>query len=513
MYKTAVWLMPQTEKGNNMIKKKYAFLLFFLLPFLLNTHAYINCQFSYSRAGSELEYGLTYRFDATKSGSGIESFQWDFGDGDTGSGAVVLHTFDSGGGFPVTLTCKGSNGETNKYSTVLTVFSYPKAVIDVTSELEGVFPLKVSFDCSNSTDADGDEFTCYWTSNGQVSYEKKPTFNYYVPGVYSVALTVFEKTPERRTDKTEMTITLTATCSSTTDCPGGFICMNGECVKETATSAIANFYFTPQNPNPGDTVSFDASISEPSKNSEITDYSWDFGDGFTASGMTAQHTYTNEAVYSVTLNITDSSGKSDSAIKFVKVGSGVGPVSTVPSPSLSQTPLPTTGNGQLIITNSEDKLIGFKENEAQKTTTVKWTIFNIGESTQITNIIPTNCSNNLSCAIANFDGQKILATNEFFVVEESVVAKKPAEAEAYDLGLKVYFSSGSAVEEIESPQTVRVELAGKKEEKFHVKLNYADQNFCIGFNGVFGRTGERVRPRVLLSWDWADIGLSEYWFE
>jgi heat shock protein HslJ len=46
---------------------------------------------------------------------------------------------------------------------------------------------------------------------------------------------------------------------------------------------------------------------------EITSYVWDFGDGVTAEGVTAEHTYTQPGVYYVTLTITNANGQTASA--------------------------------------------------------------------------------------------------------------------------------------------------------------------------------------------------------
>ncbi len=58
--------------------------------------------------------------------------------------------------------------------------------------------------------------------------------------------------------------------------------------------------------SPSAPVAFDASGSY--DDGTIVDYSWDFGDGTTATGPTANHTFTGEGVFIVTLTLTDDSG-------------------------------------------------------------------------------------------------------------------------------------------------------------------------------------------------------------
>ena len=51
-------------------------------------------------------------------------------------------------------------------------------------------------------------------------------------------------------------------------------------------------------------VAFDASASK-DPNGTITSYSWEFGDGVSATGTTAQHTYPSTGTYDTTLTVTD----------------------------------------------------------------------------------------------------------------------------------------------------------------------------------------------------------------
>jgi PKD repeat protein len=61
----------------------------------------------------------------------------------------------------------------------------------------------------------------------------------------------------------------------------------------------------------GESINFDGSNSFDS-DGNITSYSWNFGDGSTASGKTASHFYSNNGTYTVTLTVTDNNGSSDS---------------------------------------------------------------------------------------------------------------------------------------------------------------------------------------------------------
>jgi PKD repeat protein len=66
------------------------------------------------------------------------------------------------------------------------------------------------------------------------------------------------------------------------------------------------------------TVKFNASETE-GQNS-IENYTWEFGDGSTATGETATHSYTQNGVYIVRLTVEDSQGITDTSTKRVYVG-------------------------------------------------------------------------------------------------------------------------------------------------------------------------------------------------
>ena len=83
------------------------------------------------------------------------------------------------------------------------------------------------------------------------------------------------------------------------------------------------FTFLPTDPGANQTVRFDATLSTPSRGAEIRTYTWDFGDGSSATGATASHAYSAPGSYGVKLTVTDSQGISaTSATQVVDVGAG-----------------------------------------------------------------------------------------------------------------------------------------------------------------------------------------------
>jgi PKD repeat protein len=90
-------------------------------------------------------------------------------------------------------------------------------------------------------------------------------------------------------------------------------------------------------PNVGDTAFFSATVVD-SKGADATNqvasFQWSFGDGGTASGRTATHTFTRVGTVPVTLTITDSLGRVAVVTQSVTVGQGQLPTATfVTSPA------------------------------------------------------------------------------------------------------------------------------------------------------------------------------------
>jgi len=87
--------------------------------------------------------------------------------------------------------------------------------------------------------------------------------------------------------------------------------------------------------NEGQQIVFDGSeSSDPDGQSDIVDYRWNFGDGTTGNGITIEHKYLDNGVYTVTLVVTDTQGISDTDEIMAVVNNvvpSVGPISPVES--------------------------------------------------------------------------------------------------------------------------------------------------------------------------------------
>lgn len=62
---------------------------------------------------------------------------------------------------------------------------------------------------------------------------------------------------------------------------------------------------------------------EPAHSNASYTYSWNFGDGNIASGITVQHTYTRSGTYTLTLQVSDTVGGKRSISKVISVGTTI----------------------------------------------------------------------------------------------------------------------------------------------------------------------------------------------
>ncbi|GEM_PF-4145299 len=159
---------------------------------------------------------------------------------------------------------------------------------------QGRAPLVVSFDASASYDRDG-TITDYrwefddgtgWVAGKQVEHE------FARPGRYSVTLMVVGDSGVGRTSTT---------------------------VRVQNNPPVASFSFDPSDPFEDETVLFYGGDSYDPDGDTIVRWSWDFGDGNTATGEVVEHVYTTPGNFTVTLTVEDERGEEGSTRRTVTV--------------------------------------------------------------------------------------------------------------------------------------------------------------------------------------------------
>lgn len=232
----------------------------------------------------------TFTFDATQSydpDNQALSFHWDFGDGTESNKPVVTHVFPGPGEYTVTLTVTDSSGlegcSQAKTQKVITVNAPPKASFTAP---DLVCPgTEIVFDASSTQDETPDTLSYFWDFGDGTTGEGKIVKKVYAQGgIYRVRLTV---------DDNQDTACSVATVEKIIRVNNPPVADAGEDINLFLNS-IADEYV----------VKFDGSNSRDRDGDELT-YSWDFGDGSSATGEKVTHVYQKGGKYKVSLEVCD----------------------------------------------------------------------------------------------------------------------------------------------------------------------------------------------------------------
>ena len=218
--------------------------------------------------------------DVVDSDGDLLSYNWNFGDGTYAKGVEALHTYNTSGLYPVTLSVNDGHNLSNSISTKqikVKINSLPVAIAgkdEITCAGD-----YITFDASNSYDADNDLLKYEWDfGDGTHAEGISVTKNYDNAGLYNVILKV--------TDNSGLE------CNSSYDSKlvnviGSPIAFAG---KDITACCNREVKFNAYKSTDIDGV--------------VNSFEWDFGDGTTGGGVTATHIYEKPGKYKVRLTIT-----------------------------------------------------------------------------------------------------------------------------------------------------------------------------------------------------------------
>ena len=236
---------------------------------------------------------------STDSDGVIVDRNWFFGDGATSDGETASHTYQEPGAHNITYEVIDDRGasDTDSATAFIGASSHPPTA-DADGPYSGAVDAAIIFDGSGSTDRDNDIVDYDWRFGDDTSGSgKNPSHSYSKAGHYSVSLTVTDRTGDTDTDSTNAFVGI-GDLPPEADAGGPYVGFMG--VAKT----------------------FDGTGSRAAPGGSIETYAWDFGDGGTGSGPTPIYTYNMAGSHTVTLTVTDDSGKTDSGAATVFIGDG-----------------------------------------------------------------------------------------------------------------------------------------------------------------------------------------------
>jgi len=210
---------------------------------------------------------------------------WNFGDGKVSSEQNPVHTYFSSGEFTVTLTASNDYGSSDA-SKAYFIHAIPVLKSKfIASPKTGKAPLVVKF----SDISTGNPETWTWDfGDGTASTQPNPVHTYTAPGAFDVSLTV--------------TNGMNKDTSSQTVVAGG-VPVTDFVADRTTVAVKTPVLFT------------DKTLNSP------TSWSWDFGDGVTATEQNPTHAYLVKGIYTVTLTTTNNNGEdTERKVNYITVG-------------------------------------------------------------------------------------------------------------------------------------------------------------------------------------------------
>ncbi|HET9702624.1 MAG TPA: PKD domain-containing protein [Vicinamibacterales bacterium] len=222
------------------------------------------------------------------------SYSWNFGDNTSGSGMISSHQFRTPGAFQVTLTVTDSRGAQAVAAQLLTVAAgTPPTAAFTFSPSPPYATQDIFLNAETSTPAPGRTIVSYaWNfGDGRTASGNTVVVRYPNTGTYTVTLRV--------TDDASATASTSQTLTVSNPQP------------------VPQFTVTPSTPTAGGLVEFNAANT--TGPAPIATYDWNFGNGQSATGVTAQTTYAAPGQYTITLRVTDTAGRTATVTRNITV--------------------------------------------------------------------------------------------------------------------------------------------------------------------------------------------------
>lgn len=220
----------------------------------------------------------------------VSSWQWDFGDGDVGSGPTVKNRFPTSGNYLVTLLVTDDDGASTMTSATITVTN-ARPVAIIISQATVLSRVGMEFN-ESSFDPDGTLRSWQWDfGDGGTSFTRSAVHAYERPGEYGVTLTVMDDQGAVGVAFKTVTV-LNRPPEIRLEVPEG---EHGSLEE----------------------LSFSANATDP--DGTIVSYRWEMGDGTELSGASVTHAYLAPGNYTINLTCCDDDGGMASSTTWIMI--------------------------------------------------------------------------------------------------------------------------------------------------------------------------------------------------
>lgn len=167
-------------------------------------------RFTVTSQGFSVPATVAFNGSASSDADGsVVSYQWDFGDNTSATGAVVSNIYSEQGNYTVTLTVTDDDGATNSRTEVVNVLNrQPATPVIETSAPHLIAPATVQFDATGSTDPDGGIASYHWDFDDNGSFGQGPLVSHVFEqaGDYQVVLTLTDDTGQLSSDSVTISV-------------------------------------------------------------------------------------------------------------------------------------------------------------------------------------------------------------------------------------------------------------------------------------------------------------------